>query len=79
MAPGVFPTRAVAMPDGRTMRTGSGRAPGTLETMAFAVLAAFWVAVGLFLLLAPDHVFKSGRRNTRRYGALGCLFFAGSA
>ena len=44
--------------------------------MALAALAAFWVAVGLFLLLAPDHVFRSGRPVARRYGAIGCLIFA---
>jgi hypothetical protein len=46
--------------------------------MAFALLAVFWVAIGLFLLLAPDHLFKSGRPTTRRYGAVGCLIFAAS-
>jgi hypothetical protein len=40
-----------------------------------AVLAVFWFAIGLFLLLAPDRVFKSGRPMTRRYGALGCFLF----
>jgi hypothetical protein len=45
--------------------------------MALAVLAACWVAVAVFLLVAPDHVFRSGRRTTRRYGAVGCLIFAG--
>ncbi len=45
--------------------------------MALAVLAAFWVAIAVFLLLAPDHVFRSSRRTTRRYGAVGCLIFAG--
>jgi hypothetical protein len=44
--------------------------------MALAALAAFWVAVGLFLLLAPDHVFRSGRPIVRRYAAAGCLVFA---
>jgi hypothetical protein len=44
--------------------------------MALAILAAFWVAVGLFLLLAPDHVFKSSNPRARRYGAGGCLIFA---
>jgi hypothetical protein len=44
--------------------------------MALAFLAAFWIAVALFLLLAPDHVFKSGRPETRRVGAAGCLIFA---
>ena len=45
--------------------------------MAFALLAAFWVAVALILLFAPDHVFKSGKRQTRVYGAVGSLIFAG--
>jgi hypothetical protein len=44
--------------------------------MGLALIAAFWVAVGLFLLLAPDDVFKSARPRTRRYGAAGCLVFA---
>jgi hypothetical protein len=44
--------------------------------MAFGILAAFWLAVGLFLLLAPDHVFRSARPTARRYGAAGCLVFA---
>jgi hypothetical protein len=43
---------------------------------ALAVLAAFWVAIGLFLLFAPGDVFKSDRPRTRRYGAVGCLIFA---
>ena len=44
--------------------------------MALAVLAVFWIAVALFLLLAPDHVFKSGRVETRRWAAAGCVIFA---
>jgi hypothetical protein len=44
--------------------------------MALALLAAFWIVVALFLLLAPDDVFRSGRPRTRRYGAAGCLIFA---
>jgi hypothetical protein len=44
--------------------------------MALALLAAFWVAVGLFLLLAPSHVFRTDRPMARRYGAAGCLVFA---
>ena len=40
------------------------------------VLAVFWIAVGLFLLLAPDHVFKSAATRTRRYGAVGAFIFA---
>jgi hypothetical protein len=44
--------------------------------MGLVMLAVFWFAIGLFLLLAPDHVFRSGRPTTRRYGALGCLIFA---
>ncbi len=44
--------------------------------MLLVVLAAFWVAIGLFLLLAPDDVFRSGRPLTRRYGAAGCFVFA---
>jgi hypothetical protein len=45
--------------------------------MVLAILALFWVAVGLFLLLAPDDVFRSARPRGRRYGALGCFVFAG--
>ena len=45
--------------------------------MALAALAAFWVAIAVFLLVAPDHVFRSGRRTPRQYGAAGCLIFAG--
>ncbi len=44
--------------------------------MAFAVLAAFWIVVGVFLLFAPDHVFKNPYRRTRQYGAAGCFIFA---
>jgi hypothetical protein len=44
--------------------------------MALAILAAFWLLVGLFLLLAPDDVFRSARPRTRRYGAAGCFIFA---
>jgi hypothetical protein len=44
--------------------------------MALALLAVFWVAVALFLLLAPDERFRSGRPLARRYGAVGCLIFA---
>jgi hypothetical protein len=44
--------------------------------MALAVLAAFWVAVALFLLFAPDDIFRSPRPMARRYGALGSLIFA---
>jgi hypothetical protein len=44
--------------------------------MVLAILAAFWLAVGLFLLLAPDDVFRSARPTARRYGAAGCLVFA---
>ena len=44
--------------------------------MALVVLAAFWVLIALFLLLAPDDVFRSGKPRTRRYGAIGCLIFA---
>lgn len=44
--------------------------------MALAFLAAFWIIVALFLLFAPDDVFRSGRPRTRRYGAAGCLIFA---
>jgi hypothetical protein len=46
--------------------------------MALAFLAAFWILVALFLLFAPDEVFRSGRPTTRRYGAAGCLIFAAS-
>jgi len=45
--------------------------------MALALLAAFWVVIALFLLFAPDDVFRSGRPELRRYGAIGCLVFAG--
>jgi hypothetical protein len=45
--------------------------------MALAALAAFWVIVALFLLFAPDDVFRSARPASRRYGAIGCLVFAG--
>ena len=44
--------------------------------MGLALIAAFWVLVALFLLFAPDDVFKSGKPRTRRYGAAGCLVFA---
>jgi hypothetical protein len=44
--------------------------------MGLAILAAFWIAVALFLLLAPDHIFKSGNPRTRRLGAAGCVVFA---
>jgi DMSO reductase anchor subunit len=44
--------------------------------MALGLLAAFWVVVGLFLLLAPGHLFRSDRPRTRRYGAAGCFIFA---
>jgi hypothetical protein len=37
----------------------------------------FWVAIGLFLLLAPDRTFRSGRPVARRYGAAGCPILAG--
>ena len=45
--------------------------------MALALLAAFWVIVALVLLFAPDDVFRSGRPELRRYGAIGALIFAG--
>ena len=45
--------------------------------MALAILAAFWVIVALVLLFAPDDVFRSSNPNTRRYGAIGSLVFAG--
>ena len=45
--------------------------------IALAVLAAFWVVIAVFLLVAPDHVFRSARRTGRLYGAVGCLIFAG--
>jgi len=45
--------------------------------MALALLAAFWVIVALVLLFAPDDVFRSANPNTRRYGAIGSLVFAG--
>jgi tetrahydromethanopterin S-methyltransferase subunit F len=44
--------------------------------MALALLATFWVLVAFFLLLAPDHLFKSGKKSTRTYGAIGALVFA---
>ena len=44
--------------------------------MALVALAAFWIAVALFLLFAPDHVFKNPYRRTRQYGAAGCFIFA---
>jgi hypothetical protein len=45
--------------------------------VALALIAAFWVLVALFLLLAPDHVL-SASVAARRYGAIGCLIFASS-
>jgi hypothetical protein len=44
--------------------------------MALALFAGFWLLVGLFLLFAPDDVFRSARPTTRRYGAVGCFIFA---
>jgi hypothetical protein len=54
------------------------RAPpaDTLARMALAFLAAFWIIVALFLLFAPDDVFRSGSPRVRRYGAAGCFIFA---
>jgi hypothetical protein len=45
--------------------------------MALALIAAFWVLVALFLILAPESV-MSASLAARRYGALGCLIFAAS-
>ena len=45
--------------------------------MALALLAAFWVIVALFLMLAPDTVLRASLA-ARRYGAVGCLIFAAS-
>ena len=45
--------------------------------MALALLAAFWVLVSLFLILAPENVLPAGLA-ARRYGAVGCLIFAAS-
>jgi hypothetical protein len=44
--------------------------------MGLLILAAFWLGVALFLLIAPDEVFKSSQARTRRYGAVGCAIFA---
>jgi hypothetical protein len=60
---------------GRASRRTSEILP-ILRGVALALLAAFWLVVGLFLLLAPNDVFRSGRARTRRYGAVGCLIFA---
>ena len=45
--------------------------------MALALIAAFWVIVALFLLFAPENVITASLA-ARRYGAIGCLIFAGS-
>jgi hypothetical protein len=45
--------------------------------MALGLIAAFWVIVALFLMLAPDRVL-SASLAARRYGAVGCLIFAAS-
>jgi hypothetical protein len=45
--------------------------------MALASIAAFWVIVALFLMLAPENVL-SASIAARRYGAIGCLIFAAS-
>jgi hypothetical protein len=45
--------------------------------MALALLAAFWVIVALFLMLAPENVMNASLA-ARRYGAVGCLIFAAS-
>jgi hypothetical protein len=44
--------------------------------MALVVLAVFWIAVAVFLLLAPDHLFKTPDPRMRRIGAAGCVVFA---
>jgi hypothetical protein len=44
--------------------------------MGLLILAAFWLGVALFLMIAPDEVFKSSKPRTRRYGAAGCAIFA---
>jgi hypothetical protein len=45
--------------------------------MALALIAAFWFLAALFLLFVPEHV-MSASPAARRYGAIGCLIFAGS-
>ena len=45
--------------------------------MALALIAAFWVILALVLLFAPANVLNAGVA-ARRYGAIGCLIFAGS-
>jgi hypothetical protein len=46
--------------------------------MGLALLAVFWIAIALVLLLAPDDVLPTARPATRRYGAIGALIFAAS-
>ena len=45
--------------------------------MALALIAAFWVLVAAFLMLAPESV-MSASLAARRYGAVGCFIFAAS-
>jgi hypothetical protein len=56
---------------------GSARLACETAGMALALLAAFWVIVALFLMLAPEHVLPASL-GARRYGAVGCLIFAAS-
>jgi hypothetical protein len=44
--------------------------------IALIVIALFWLGIALFLLLAPDDVFKSAKPRARRYGAAGATIFA---
>jgi hypothetical protein len=44
--------------------------------MALIILALFWLGVALFLLIAPDDVFKSAKPRSRHYGAAGAAIFA---
>ena len=69
-------TTSCAAPSQRPVKP-KGDSPLYFQCMALALLAAFWVIVALFLMLAPDTVLPASLA-ARRYGAVGCLIFAAS-
>lgn len=44
-----------------------------------ALLAVFWVALGVFFLLAPDHIFRSSTPTLRRIVAAIAFIFAAAS